>query len=168
MKSDKLIHAFPRTGFGYDVHRLVAGRKLVLGGVDVPSPKGLEGHSDADVLVHALADALLGAAALGDIGRHFPNTDPRYKDISSILLLHHVAGLLVQRRFTIVNVDATVVMEQPRIAPHVEQMRQNIARALDLNPERVSVKATTSEGMGFVGMGEGVAAHAVASIVRNE
>ncbi len=140
----------------------------MLGGVDIPSPKGLEGHSDADVLVHALADALLGAAALGDIGRHFPNTDPRYKDISSILLLHQVAGLLVQRRFTIVNVDATVVMEQPRIAPHVEQMRQNIARALDLNPERVSVKATTSEGMGFVGMGEGVAAHAVASIVRNE
>ena len=168
MKSDKALHALPHTGYGYDVHRLVAGRKLVLGGVEIPSAKGLEGHSDADVLVHALADALLGAAALGDIGRHFPNTDPRYKDISSIILLQHVAGLLAQRRFMIVNVDATVVMERPKIAPYVEQMRQNIARALDLNHDRVSVKATTSEGLGFVGTGDGVAAHAVASIVRND
>ncbi len=168
MKSDKELHALPRTGFGYDVHRLVAGRKLILGGVEIPSPKGPEGHSDADVLLHAIADALLGAAALGDIGKHFPNTDPRFKDISSLLLAQHVAGLLSQRRYRIVNIDATVVLEMPRIAPHVEQMRQTIARALDLNPERISVKATTSEGMGFVGTGEGVAAHAVATIVRND
>ena len=168
MKSDKLIHTYPRTGFGYDVHRLVSGRKLILGGVEIPHDRGLEGHSDADVLLHAIADALLGAAALGDIGKHFPDSDPRFKDISSLLLVQHVGALLAQRRFVIVNVDATVVMERPRMAPHIEPMRQNIARALDLNPERVSVKATTSEGMGFVGTGEGVAAHAVATIARNE
>lgn len=166
MKSDKSIQALSRTGFGYDVHRFADGRKLILGGVDIPSPKGLEGHSDADVLVHAIADALLGAAALDDIGKHFPNTDPRFRDISSLLLLKHVADLLTQRRFSIVNVDATLVLELPAIAPYVDQMRQKIAAVLNTPAERISIKATTSEGLGFVGKGEGVVAHAVATIAR--
>jgi 2-C-methyl-D-erythritol 2,4-cyclodiphosphate synthase len=158
--------SLPRTGFGYDVHRLKPGRKLVLGGVDIPFPKGLDGHSDADVLVHAITDALLGAAALGDIGKHFPNTDPRYRDISSLVLLNHVAGLLDGQGFALVNVDATLILEQPKILPYVDQMRENIAGALGVQPERISLKATTGEEMGFVGRGEGAAAHAVATIVR--
>jgi len=158
--------AATRIGFGYDVHRLVPGRRLILGGVDIPSQTGLEGHSDADVLLHAIADALLGAAALGDIGRHFPNTDPRYKGISSLILLGQVAELLRKYRFAVLNIDATVILEQPRIAPFVELMRQNIARALDVNQDQVSVKATTSEGLGFAGSGQGAAAHAVALIVH--
>ena len=155
-----------RIGFGYDVHRLVPGRKLILGGVEIPSDLGLEGHSDADVLLHAVADALLGAAALGDIGRHFPNTDPRYRGISSLIILNHVAELLRKHRFAVVNVDATVILEQPRIAPHADTMRQNIARSLGVSPDQVSVKATTSEGMGFVGTGMGASAHAVALLVH--
>jgi 2-C-methyl-D-erythritol 2,4-cyclodiphosphate synthase len=153
-----------RIGFGYDVHRLVRGRKLILGGVDIPHETGLEGHSDADVLLHAIADALLGAAALGDIGRHFPDTDPRYTGISSLILLRHVSDLLTQHRCTVVNVDATVVMEAPRISPHVDLMRQNIADALRIAIAQVSIKATTSEGLGFVGVREGAVAHAVALI----
>ncbi len=156
-----------RTGFGYDVHRLVAGRKCILGGVEIPYPKGFEGHSDADVLLHAIADALLGAAALGDIGKHFPNTDPRFKGISSVVLLHQVADLLSQHRYAIVNVDATVLLDEPKIAPHVERMRTEIANALGVAVPQISVKATTSEGMGFIGAGEGGAAYAVAVIVQH-
>ncbi|MBI4535462.1 MAG: 2-C-methyl-D-erythritol 2,4-cyclodiphosphate synthase [Ignavibacteriae bacterium] len=155
-----------RVGFGYDVHRLVEGRKLVLGGVDIPHEKGLEGHSDADVLLHAVADALLGAAALGDIGKHFPNTDPRYEGISSLILLKHVGDLLLQHRFRVVNVDATVALEEPRIGPHVEKMRDNISGALNISPEQVSVKATTHESLGFIGTQQGAAAHAVAAVVH--
>ncbi|MEK9136355.1 MAG: 2-C-methyl-D-erythritol 2,4-cyclodiphosphate synthase [Bacteroidota bacterium] len=154
-----------RIGFGYDVHRLVAGRKLVLGGVEIPHPLGFEGHSDADILLHAVCDSLLGAAALGDIGKHFPNTDPRYKGISSLILLKHVADLLVQHRFTVVNIDATVVIEKPKIAPYIEMIRQNIADALKISMQQISVKATTSEGLGFVGGEQGAAAHAVAMII---
>jgi 2-C-methyl-D-erythritol 2,4-cyclodiphosphate synthase len=157
----------PRTGCGYDVHRLVSGRKLILGGVEIPSPLGLEGHSDGDVLIHAVMDALLGAAALGDIGKHFPNTDPRYLGISSLLLLKHVAGLLDSRGFALVNVDATLVLEQPKILSYAERMRGNIADALGVPVERISLKATTGEEMGFVGRGEGAAAHAIATIVRH-
>ncbi len=135
--------------------------------MDIPHPKGLDGHSDADVLVHAIADALLGAAALGDIGKHFPDSDPRFKGISSLLLLRHVADLLVQHRFALLNVDATVILEAPKIAPYVDQMRSNIASALGAAPHQISVKATTSEGLGFAGAGEGAAAHAVASIIQH-
>jgi 2-C-methyl-D-erythritol 2,4-cyclodiphosphate synthase len=153
-----------RIGFGYDVHRLVAGRKLMLGGVEIPGDKGLLGHSDADVLLHALCDALLGAAALGDIGKHFPDTDPQYKDISSLTLLEKVGELLVQHHFSIINVDVTIVLQQPKIAPYVETMRTNIAHVLRIAVNSVSIKATTNEGMGFIGTGEGAAAYAVASI----
>jgi 2-C-methyl-D-erythritol 2,4-cyclodiphosphate synthase len=155
-----------RIGFGYDIHRLAPGRTLMLGGVLVPSEKGCDGHSDADVLLHAIADALLGGAGLGDIGRHFPNTDPRYKGISSVILLQQVAGLLTQHRWSVVNVDATVILESPKIAPYVEAMRQTIARALSLTPAQISVKATTNEGLGSLGAGEGAAAHAVALITQ--
>lgn len=141
-------------------------RKLILGGVEIPGPKGLDGHSDADVLLHAIADALLGAAALGDIGKHFPNTDQRYKGISSLLLLKQVADLLAHHRYVVVNVDATVVLDAPKIAPHIDMMRQNIADALAVPMQKISVKATTSEGLGFVGSGEGAVAHAVALIVQ--
>lgn len=143
----------------------MAGRKLILGGVELPHPLGLEGHSDADILLHAICDSLLGAAALGDIGKHFPNTDPRYKGISSVILLKHVADLLAQHRFSVVNIDATVVMEKPKIAPYVELMRQNIADALKISMQQISIKATTHEGLGFVGTEKGAAAHAVAMIM---
>lgn len=158
--------SLPRTGFGYDVHRLKSGRKLILGGVDIPFAMGLDGHSDADVVVHAITDALLGAAALGDIGKHFPNTDPRYLNISSLALLNHVAALLDSQGFALINVDATLILEQPKILPYVDLMRERIAAALGVQPERISLKATTGEEMGFVGRGEGAAAHAVATIVR--
>ncbi|MDE3057113.1 MAG: 2-C-methyl-D-erythritol 2,4-cyclodiphosphate synthase [Bacteroidota bacterium] len=153
-----------RIGFGYDVHKLVTGRKLILGGVEIPNNEGLLGHSDADVLLHAICDALLGAAALGDIGKHFPDADPKYKNISSLILLENVDGLLSQRGFDIVNIDATVVLEQPKIASYVEAMRTNISRALHISSDAVSIKATTSEKMGFIGSGEGAAAYAVASV----
>lgn len=153
-----------RFGFGYDVHRMVINRKLILGGVEIPFMKGLTGHSDADVLSHALADALLGAAALGDIGKHFPDTDPRFKDISSLVLLKHVAGLVHSSNFEIINVDSTVLLQQPKIAPYVKKMRENIAFSLGLQVNQVSVKATTNEELGFIGMGEGAAAYAIASI----
>jgi 2-C-methyl-D-erythritol 2,4-cyclodiphosphate synthase len=153
-----------RFGFGYDVHRLVKERKLILGGVQIPFEKGSLGHSDGDVLLHAIADALLGAAALGDIGRHFPDTDPKFKDISSLVILKHVAELLRQQRFVIENIDSTVVLQQPKIAQYIDRMQSLIASTLNLNPSRVSVKATTHEGLGFIGAGDGVGAYAVASI----
>jgi 2-C-methyl-D-erythritol 2,4-cyclodiphosphate synthase len=153
-----------RFGFGYDVHRLVKERKLILGGVEIPFEKGSLGHSDGDVLLHAIADALLGAATLGDIGRHFPDTDPKFKDISSLVILKHVADLLRQQRFSIENIDSTVVLQLPKIAPYVDQMQSVIASALNLKRSQVSVKATTHEGLGFIGAGDGVAAYAVASI----
>ena len=153
-----------RIGFGFDVHKLSAGRKLVLGGEEIPFEKGLLGHSDADVLLHAIADALLGAASLGDIGRHFPDTDAKFKNISSILLLKHVAGLIADKGYQIVNIDSTIVLQKPKIAPYVERMRSNIAEALQIAIDQVSVKATTNEGLGFIGSGEGAVAYAVASI----
>ena len=153
-----------RFGIGYDIHRMVVNRKLILGGVEIPFIKGLLGHSDADVLCHAIADALLGAAALGDIGKHFPDTDPRFKDISSLVLLKHVLDLLTTNSFEIVNVDSTVILQQPKISPYIKRMRENIAQSLALALDQVSVKATTSEELGFIGMGEGAVAYAVASI----
>ncbi len=151
-----------RVGFGYDIHRLVKGRKLVLGGVVIAHSKGLLGHSDADVLCHAIADSLLGAAALGDIGQHFPVSDPRFKGISSLTLLGKTAAMLKARGYRIVNVDSTVVAERPKVMPHARAMRANIARALGIAPGQVSVKATTNEGLGPVGRGQGICAFAVA------
>ena len=153
-----------RIGHGYDAHRLVSGRRLVLGGVELPFEKGLLGHSDADVLTHAVMDALLGAAALGDIGRLFPDRDPAYEGADSLLLLGEVCARLRQAGYEVGNVDVTVVAQAPRLAPHVETMRANLARAMNTEPSRVSVKATTEEHMGFTGSGEGIAAHAVALI----
>jgi 2-C-methyl-D-erythritol 2,4-cyclodiphosphate synthase len=153
-----------RVGFGYDVHRLVAGRKLILGGVELPFEKGLLGHSDADVLCHALADALLGAAAMGDIGKHFPDTDPQFRGISSLVLLRHVGGLIRSHNFEIINVDSAIVLQQPKISPYVTPMRENIANALGVQINQVSVKATTNEGLGYIGTEDGAAAYAVASI----
>ena len=153
-----------RIGHGYDVHRLVPGRKLVLGGVDIPWEKGLLGHSDADVLTHAVMDALLGAAGLGDIGKHFPDTDPAYKGADSLKLLERVVVLLEERGFAVGNVDATVLAQRPKLAPYIPKMRENLARVMGVDPSRVNVKATTEEGLGFTGSGEGMAAHAVALI----
>lgn len=150
-----------RVGQGFDVHRLVAGRRLVVGGVEIAHDKGLLGHSDADVLLHAICDALLGAAALGDIGKHFPDTDPQYKGIDSRALLRHVAGLLAGRGRRVVNVDATIIAEAPRMAPHIPRMVQNIAADLGIESHYVNVKATTTEQLGFTGRGEGIAAQAV-------
>lgn len=153
-----------RIGFGYDVHRLVEGRKLIIGGVDIPFNKGALGHSDADVLLHAICDALLGAAALGDIGKHFPDTDQRFKNISSVELLKQTNQLLLQHGYTIVNIDSTLLLEKPKILPFVEQMRANIALAVNIDANAISIKATTNEQMGFIGRGEGIAAYAIASI----
>ncbi|MCD6129301.1 2-C-methyl-D-erythritol 2,4-cyclodiphosphate synthase [Candidatus Bipolaricaulota bacterium] len=153
-----------RVGLGIDFHRLVPGRKLVLGGVEIPYELGLAGHSDADALLHAICDALLGAAALGDIGQHFPPGDPRFKDISSLLLLGKVRGLLAEAGYFPMQLDAAVIAERPKLAPYIPEMRARIAEALGLSTEAVSVKATTSEGMGPIGQGEGIAAWAVALI----
>ena len=150
-----------RIGHGYDVHRLVKGRKLILGGVEIPFQKGLLGHSDADVLTHAVMDALLGALALGDIGKHFPDSDPAYKGADSLMLAREVAKLLLAQNYRIGNVDATVLAQAPKLAPHIPQMRENLALALGIPTDAVSVKATTEEGLGFTGTGEGIAAHAV-------
>ena len=155
-----------RIGQGYDVHRLKSGRKLILGGVDIPYEKGLDGHSDADVLVHAIMDALLGAAALGDIGQHFPDSSDEYKGCDSLLLARRVAVLLRGSGYKIVNIDATIVAQSPKLACHIPAMRRNIADALSIDIDRVSVKATTEERLGFTGSGEGIAAQAVALIVR--
>ena len=153
-----------RIGHGYDVHRLTEGRRLILGGVDIPWEKGLLGHSDADVLTHAVMDALLGAAGLGDIGRHFPDTDSAYAGADSLKLLEHVVKLLGERGFSVGNVDATVLAQRPKLAPHIPQMRDNLARTMGVEPSRVNIKATTEEGLGFTGSGEGMAAHTVALI----
>ncbi|MCS7081897.1 MAG: 2-C-methyl-D-erythritol 2,4-cyclodiphosphate synthase [Bacteroidetes bacterium] len=153
-----------RIGFGYDVHRLVPDRRLVLGGVEIPYEKGLLGHSDADVLLHAICDALLGAAALGDIGQRFPDTDPRYANANSLELLEEVGDAVRAQGYRIVNIDAMLVLQAPKIAPYLLQMRHNIARALRLALHEVSIKATTNEGLGFVGQGEGVVAYALAAI----
>lgn len=158
----------PRIGYGYDVHRLTEGRPLVLGGVTIPWEKGLLGHSDADVMLHALMDALLGAAALGDIGHLFPDSDQRYRGIDSRKLLRQVAVLLEQEGYTVGNVDVTLVAQRPKIAPYIDDMRTNIAADLGVSITRVSVKATTEEGLGFTGTGEGMAAHAVALLVGRE
>jgi len=150
-----------RIGQGYDVHRLVEGRKLILGGVEIPYEKGLLGHSDADVIVHAIMDALLGAAALGDIGEHFPDTDEKYKGISSIELLKHVGGLLAENGFMIENIDSTIIAQRPKLLHYRPQMMENIAAALGIEKNQVCVKATTEEGMGFTGTGEGISAQAI-------
>nr|WP_300754153.1 2-C-methyl-D-erythritol 2,4-cyclodiphosphate synthase [uncultured Oscillibacter sp.] len=150
-----------RIGHGYDVHRLVPDRKLILGGVEIPWDKGLLGHSDADVLVHAVMDALAGAARLGDIGKLFPDTDPAYKGISSLKLLGEVGRLLGEKGFAVVNIDAALLAQAPKVAPYKAQMAENIAAALRIEPEQVNVKATTEEGLGFTGDGSGMAAHAV-------
>lgn len=155
-----------RIGHGYDVHRLTEGRRLILGGVEVPYEKGLLGHSDADVLTHAVMDALLGAAALGDIGKLFPDTDAAYAGISSILLLERVAERLREAGYAVVNLDATVLAQAPKLAPYRERMRENLAHVLALDASRVSVKATTEEGLGFTGGGLGIAAHAVALLEK--
>ena len=160
------LSGMPRIGHGYDAHRLVEGRRFILGGVDIPHEKGLLGHSDADVLLHAIADALLGAAALGDIGRHFSDKDPQYEGISSLVLLQKTAEILRNHGFAPMNIDATVIAQRPKLAPHIDQMRENIAAALSLSVEAVSVKATTTEHMGFEGEELGVSAHAVAMICK--
>ncbi len=153
-----------RVGIGYDVHQLVEGRRLVLGGVEIPHTHGLDGHSDADVLIHAIADAILGAIGSGDIGFHFPNTDPRWKDAPSTVFLEHIRGLLADQNAELINVDSSLVAEAPKILPHLDAMKTNIAAALGIEPARVGIKATTNETMGFVGRREGMAAMAVASV----
>lgn len=153
-----------RIGHGYDVHRLTAQRRLILGGVEVPWHLGLLGHSDADVLTHAVMDALLGAAGLGDIGRHFPDTDPAYEGADSLMLLDHVMALLAQKGWSVGNVDATIIAQKPKLAPYLEQMRDNLARRMGVDPGQVNLKATTEERLGFTGREEGIAAHAVALI----
>lgn len=157
-----------RIGHGFDVHRLVPGRPCIIGGVDIPHEKGLQGHSDADVLLHAICDALLGAASLGDIGRHFPDSDERYKGINSRKLLHHVVCLLRNKHYSIVNIDATVIAEGPRLADHMQQICMNIAECCGVPVDVVNVKATTSEKLGFAGREEGIAAEAVCLIQRFE
>ena len=155
-----------RIGSGYDVHRLTEGRKLIIGGVEIPYEKGLLGHSDADVLLHAVMDALLGAAALGDIGKHFPDNDDKYKDISSMVMLKKVLDLLESKNYSIINIDATIIAQKPKMAPHIQKMRENIASALDMDVDCVNVKATTEEGLGFTGSGEGISASAVCLIEK--
>ncbi len=150
-----------RVGLGYDVHRLTEERDLILGGVMIPYEKGLLGHSDADVVVHAIMDALLGAAALGDIGQHFPDTDPAYEGISSIVLLEKVGGMLEEANFVIENIDATIIAQRPKLMPYLPSMRENVAKALGIELNQVSIKATTEEGLGFTGSGEGISAQAI-------
>ena len=156
-----------RVGYGYDVHRLVEGRKLILGGVDIPFEKGLLGHSDADVLLHAVTDALFGAAALGDIGSHFPDTDPRYKGANSLMLLEACGQELAGHGWRIGNIDATIVAQRPKLLPYVPRMRENIARVLGITEDQVSLKGKTEEGLGFTGNGEGMAVHAVCLIEKD-
>lgn len=153
-----------RFGMGYDVHQLVENRKLIIGGVDIPYEKGLLGHSDADVLLHAISDALLGAAALGDIGKHFPDTDPRYKGADSLKLLEEIGNLLAEKGYVVGNVDATIVAQKPKMLPHIPQMRENIARVLLVDIDQINVKATTEEHLGFTGSGQGISSYAVAGI----
>ena len=150
-----------RVGMGYDVHRLVEGRKLIIGGVDIPYEKGLLGHSDADVLLHAISDALLGAAALGDIGKHFPDTEEKWKGADSLKLLEAVGEMVEEQLLFIENIDATIIAQAPKMRPHIDAMRENIAKALRINTDQVNIKATTEEGMGFTGAGEGISAQAI-------
>lgn len=150
-----------RIGMGYDVHKLVEGRKLIIGGVEIPYEKGLLGHSDADVLLHAIMDSILGAAALGDIGKHFPDTDERFKGISSILLLKEVGRLIGERGYEIENIDSTIIAQRPKMAPHINTMIKNIAKALNIEEDRINVKATTEEGLGFTGRGEGISSQSI-------
>jgi 2-C-methyl-D-erythritol 2,4-cyclodiphosphate synthase len=159
-----------RIGHGYDVHRLVEGRALIIGGVNIPYEKGLLGHSDADVLLHAIMDSLIGALGLGDIGKHFPDSDEKYKDISSILLLKDVKKLLSDNFASVENIDATVVMQAPKVSGYIDKMKENIADALEICTEKINVKATTEEHLGFTGAGDGIAAHAVSllSIEKNK
>ncbi len=157
-----------RVGLGYDVHRLVENRDLILGGVKISYEKGLLGHSDADVLLHAIMDALLGAAALGDIGRHFPDTDPVYKGISSLKLLGHVGKFLEEENYRIVNIDATIIAQRPKMMPHIPQMVENVAKTLRIKKNQVNIKATTEEGLGFTGTGEGISAQAICSLMPLE
>ncbi|MDD2851232.1 MAG: 2-C-methyl-D-erythritol 2,4-cyclodiphosphate synthase [Desulfuromonadaceae bacterium] len=157
-----------RIGHGYDVHRLVEGRKLIMGGVEISWEKGLLGHSDADVLLHAIADAILGAIGEGDIGRHFPDSDLAYKGADSLKLLAHVAALAAEKDFVLSNLDATIIAQRPKMAPHIVQMRENIARVLNADVTQVNVKATTEEGLGFTGADEGIAAHAVVLMVTSQ
>ena len=155
-----------RIGHGYDVHKLVEGRKLIMGGVEIPWEKGLLGHSDADVLLHAISDAILGAIAEGDIGKHFPDTDPAYKGADSLKLLEHAGFLAAQRGYILGNLDATIIAQRPKMAPHITAMRENIAKALKASPDQINVKATTEEGLGFTGAGEGISAHAVVLMIK--
>ena len=155
-----------RIGHGYDVHRLVPMRKLILGGVDIPYHLGLDGHSDADVLIHAIMDALLGAAAMRDIGKLFPDNDPKFKNIDSMLLLTSVKETLYNAGYNVVNIDCTVICQKPKLSPHIPQMQQNIARVLAINCDQVNIKATTEEGLGFTGNGDGISAHAVVLIEK--
>ena len=157
-----------RIGHGYDVHRLVEGRKCIIGGVDVPHEKGLLGHSDADVLLHAIMDAVLGAMAVGDIGKLFPDSDPAYKGADSLALTRRVAEVMAEKGYRLGNIDATVIAQAPKLAPHISAMRQNIASAFGTDVDRISVKATTEEGLGFTGTGEGIAAHAVCLLERTD
>ncbi|SHI53417.1 2-C-methyl-D-erythritol 2,4-cyclodiphosphate synthase [Clostridium intestinale] len=156
-----------RVGLGYDVHALVENRKLILGGVHIPFEKGLLGHSDADVLIHAIMDSLLGAAALGDIGRHFPDTDERYKGASSIELLKYVGKLLNEKGYIVNNIDSTIVAQKPKLSPYIPSMIDNIAEALNIAIEDLNIKATTEEGLGFTGKGEGISSHSICSIIKN-
>ncbi|MBI6038428.1 2-C-methyl-D-erythritol 2,4-cyclodiphosphate synthase [Clostridium perfringens] len=155
-----------RIGMGYDVHKLVENRDLILGGVKIPYEKGLLGHSDADVLLHAIMDSLLGAAALGDIGKHFPDTDPKYKGADSIKLLEFVGELLNKNNYKISNIDATIIAQRPKMAPHITTMRENIARALNIDLDQINVKATTEEGLGFTGSGEGISSQSICLLIK--
>lgn len=155
-----------RVGLGYDVHKLVEGRKLIIGGVDIPHEKGLLGHSDADVLIHAVMDSILGALALGDIGKHFPDTDEKYKGADSMKLLEFVYNLINERGYGIANIDCTIIAQSPKMAPHIQSMRENIAKALNTSIENINVKATTEEGLGFTGAKEGIAAQSICLLVK--
>ena len=153
-----------KVGIGYDVHRLVKGRRLVLGGIEILFEKGLSGHSDADVLTHSICDAILGALGKGDIGRHFPNSDPKYKDISSLILLEKVCEIMTKANFTVNNLDSVIVAQKPHLLPYIEEMKKNISRVLKISPEVINIKATTNEGLGWIGQGEGMAAYTIVSL----
>jgi len=153
-----------KVGIGYDVHRLVKGRRLVLGGIEILFEKGLSGHSDADVLTHSICDAILGALGKGDIGRHFPNSDPKYKDISSLILLDKVTEIMTKANFTVNNLDSVIVAQKPHLLPYIEEMKKNISRVLKISPEVINIKATTNEGLGWIGQGEGMAAYTIVSL----
>lgn len=157
-----------RIGHGYDVHKLVEGRRLIIGGVDIPYEKGLLGHSDADVVLHAIADAILGALAMGDIGKHFPDTDPAFKGADSIKLLEHVVSLAEKRGYCVGNLDATIIAQRPKMAPHIQQMRENVAKACRVDVDQINIKATTEEGLGFTGTGEGISSHAVVLMLKTQ